>query len=499
MKKLYLLSILVLLSIALIYSCSSEEEDTIAPVVQTPQPEPEPEAPAPTQYTLTVTAGEGGSVSTGGGTYEEGTEVTITATANEGYRFTGWEGNNSTNESLTISLNSNQTFQALFELIPLDTDGDGVIDSEDYLPLNPTLTYDDWGEFKDEYAEVFFSSDISDLNVQGMTNDLEMFQDYFGKTGGAFWVIGKDIEAALELADIWCQKRIERGELFYFSEFGSIEILHSICMSEMINPHASKDWVNGENSNGQYYTGYISDDYIGIFERYRRQAVLRNEGGGLIADRNQNRRGAYLVAPNNYDPNTFKNFSPPWASTSNLLIEFLPMIHSFYNDSRETFTDITGNTKRLGGGPDWIPGGRFFYVNYIIRKLYNDGLYNTLINPDNVRDEGLKNYMRGLMNEAQEEYKECPNFRLEDLLSSGNCTYYKLGAWAQAYLANKVGNIDVFVKVLWPKMNELGFENAFIDTFGLNFDELDIEFKNFLNLSIDEQLEIIPDIKFNLP
>src|SRR6056300_1466463 len=38
-------------------------------------------------YTLSVTAGEGGSVSTEGGEYEEGTEVTITATANEGYRF----------------------------------------------------------------------------------------------------------------------------------------------------------------------------------------------------------------------------------------------------------------------------------------------------------------------------------------------------------------------------------------------------------------------------
>ena len=74
-----------------------------------------------TQYTLTVTAGEGGSVSTSGGTYNQGTQVTITATANDGYRFTGWEGNTSSNESLTITLNSNQTLQALFELIPIYT------------------------------------------------------------------------------------------------------------------------------------------------------------------------------------------------------------------------------------------------------------------------------------------------------------------------------------------------------------------------------------------
>ena len=115
--SLPLLSVCIL-SFILVYSCSTEEDESIAPVVQTPQPEPEPAA---TQYTLTVSASEGGTVSTEGGTYEEGTEVSITATANEGYRFIGWEGNDITSESLTITLNSNQTLQALFELIPIYT------------------------------------------------------------------------------------------------------------------------------------------------------------------------------------------------------------------------------------------------------------------------------------------------------------------------------------------------------------------------------------------
>ena len=74
-----------------------------------------------TQFTLAVTAAEGGGVSSTGGTYDDGTSVTITATANEGYRFTGWEGSDSTSESLTVTLNSDQTYQALFELIPVYT------------------------------------------------------------------------------------------------------------------------------------------------------------------------------------------------------------------------------------------------------------------------------------------------------------------------------------------------------------------------------------------
>jgi hypothetical protein len=103
------------LSFIVVFSCSTDEEESVTPVVQTPQPEPEPE---PVEYTLTVSAAEGGTVSSEGGTYEEGTEITITATPSEGYRFTGWEGNTSTEESLTITLNSNQTYKALFELIP---------------------------------------------------------------------------------------------------------------------------------------------------------------------------------------------------------------------------------------------------------------------------------------------------------------------------------------------------------------------------------------------
>jgi hypothetical protein len=87
-------------------------------------------------YTVTVTAGEGGSVSTSGGTYNQGTQVTITATANDGYRFTGWEGNTSTSESLTITINSNVTYQALFEVIP------NYYSSGDIVPIEPIIFYD---------------------------------------------------------------------------------------------------------------------------------------------------------------------------------------------------------------------------------------------------------------------------------------------------------------------------------------------------------------------
>tara|TARA_B110000003_G_scaffold268721_1_gene298742 strand:+ start:215 stop:1546 length:1332 start_codon:yes stop_codon:yes gene_type:complete len=115
LKKSLFISILLLV----VYSCSPEEEMQVPTnTVQTTLPEPETQVL--TQYTITVTAGDGGSV-TDGGTFDEGTNVTITATPNEGYRFTGWEGSDSTSESFTVTLNSNQTFGAIFELIPVYT------------------------------------------------------------------------------------------------------------------------------------------------------------------------------------------------------------------------------------------------------------------------------------------------------------------------------------------------------------------------------------------
>ena len=124
-----------ILFLTLVFSCSREEED-ITPPSAVQQPTPEAESQAPTQYTLTVTASEGGTVSTEGGTYNQGTQVTITATANDGYRFTGWEGNTSTSESLTITINSNVTYQALFEVIP------NYYSSGDIVPIEPIIFYD---------------------------------------------------------------------------------------------------------------------------------------------------------------------------------------------------------------------------------------------------------------------------------------------------------------------------------------------------------------------
>ena len=79
-----------------------------------------------TQFTLAVTAAEGGSVSSSGGTYDDGTSVNITATPNEGYEFIGWNGTDMSSSTITIMLTANTTIEALFSQVSEVTVGENI-------------------------------------------------------------------------------------------------------------------------------------------------------------------------------------------------------------------------------------------------------------------------------------------------------------------------------------------------------------------------------------
>jgi len=135
MKKLsFSLFFISLLNIVFFFSCSVEEEDTTtaSAAIQTSDPEL-------VEYTLSVSTSEGGSVSSEGGTYAEGTEVTITATANEGYEFIGWEGSNETGSELTITINSNISLNTIFQTIQTD---ESLYSSGNIVTIEPIVFYD---------------------------------------------------------------------------------------------------------------------------------------------------------------------------------------------------------------------------------------------------------------------------------------------------------------------------------------------------------------------
>lgn len=177
MKRALLpISVVIMLSVY-IYSCSSDDDNSGASsVVQTQ----EPETPAPTQYTLTVSAGEGGSVSTEGGKYDEGTEITVTATPSEGYKFIGWEGNNSLNQTISFTLNSNSTIEALFEFICLSEEPrDYLLPSYHTFKISHPLDLNQVAQYPTHYLHKYGTEKIMlDYNGDGFLDLVSYENDY---------------------------------------------------------------------------------------------------------------------------------------------------------------------------------------------------------------------------------------------------------------------------------------------------------------------------------
>ena len=116
MKRALLPIIVVVILSVFIYSCSSDDNSASPSVIQTPTSEHQETT---NQFTLTVSAGEGGSVSSEGGTYDEGTEISIIATPIEGYEFVGWEGSDSLEAAIILYLSSNMSVKAIFRKLVL--------------------------------------------------------------------------------------------------------------------------------------------------------------------------------------------------------------------------------------------------------------------------------------------------------------------------------------------------------------------------------------------
>lgn len=115
MKKI-LYSVLFLFIVLI--ACSKEEE-------LTPTPTP--------KFTVSISAGAGGSVSTEGGTYDQGSKFSVTATPNGEFLFNQWSDGNTDNpreitatSNLSISANFIKKTYALAIII----DGEGTVEEE---------------------------------------------------------------------------------------------------------------------------------------------------------------------------------------------------------------------------------------------------------------------------------------------------------------------------------------------------------------------------------
>ena len=311
----------------------------------------------------------------------------------------------------------------------------------------------------DFYPNAFFASDLSVNVINGINLALKTAADEFGKYGPVeYWVFGTDKQAALDLINKFCERR---------------ETLNQWTMTECLRREIDE-----------------SLDYSMIsYQKVGENVILNNKPSGSAAHNGGSEWGIHNMAhsyPFGFD-NIFE-VDPPQNDFKTVLHEYFHVVQkaSVFSLGRDIDDDYLKPNKTI-----WMmEGGAEYMANYTLFKLSNNGTLSF------EKPWGsLKQKMTQKMENGKRIFQQdCPN----SLLNEFNHQFcrdpgYDLGSWGVAYLINKVNNQKVLLETFYPNLKKLGFEGAFNLSFGYSTSEFYNEFYKFLQLPIEQQLEIIPN------
>ena len=296
-----------------------------------------------------------------------------------------------------------------------------------------TISEDLWGQEIDDLPNYYKALDVPVSQMDQVIEYYEIASGAWGNYGPLeFWVIGTDPLSAHKLDSLYCETRISKD--------------NTLTESHMQN------CINRE---------YNFIDYA------------NNGGAGLNTQRNEYQQySVFIITLASKYP--FPNESDYNVVTMHEYFHVYQQAHIYTLDEDERADLMVRN-------PWWSEGG----ANYLSEILYSQ--------QPGVSTNYLKDRMRWKMNVK-------PDFlaygkRLEDLEygEQNNATRfaYDLGTWFIAYLIYHVG-LDVYRVNFYDDLNEHGFEGSFIKNFGKSSEEYLNDFHSFLNMDIENQLEIIP-------
>ena len=296
-----------------------------------------------------------------------------------------------------------------------------------------TISENLWGQEIDDLPDYYKAFDVPASQMDQVIEYYEIASGAWGNYGPLeFWVIGTDPLSAHKLDSLYCETRISKD--------------NTLTESHMQN------CINRE---------YNFIDYA------------NNGGAGLNTQRNEYQQySVFIITLASKYP--FPNESDYNVVTMHEYFHVYQQAHIYTLDEDERADLMVRN-------PWWSEGG----ANYLSELLYSQ--------QPGVSTNYLKDRMRWKMNVK-------PDFlaygkRLEDLEygEENNATRfaYDLGTWFIAYLIYHVG-LEVYRVNFYDDLNEYGFEGSFIKNFGKSSEEYLNDFHSFLNMDIENQLEIIP-------
>ena len=354
---------------------------------------------------------------------------------------------------------NNSVAAAPASLTPIEINTTDVINDPEIFNYDVNKDYSE--QIVEFYPNAFFAADLSENVINGINLALKTAADEFGKFGPVeYYVFGTDRQASLDLINKYCERR------------------------EALNQWNMTDCISSETDESRDYS-------MIAYQKIGENAILNNSPRGDAAHNGGSDWRIHIMThsyPFGFD-NVFEGISDG--------NDFKTVLHEYfhvaqkarvYSLDREVRNEYLKPNETI-----WMMEGAAEYMaNYTLFKLINNGTLSFKIRTyQSLRDNMLRKMERG----KEDFQKDCPN----SLLNEFNHQFcrqpgYDLGAWGVAFLLNKVNNQNVLLETFYPNLKELGFERAFNLSFGYSTSEFYNEFYEFLQLPIEQQLEIIPDI-----
>jgi hypothetical protein len=304
------------------------------------------------------------------------------------------------------------------------------------------------GALYPEPYELILASDVPESVGEGIRASLDAAVRIWGNFGPLeYWIVGSDASATRELEAQFCKRPDGR--------FGS----ETSCL----------EWV----------------ERTGAFEELRLITIRMLEGNLESSVGLRGGLPSKVIIGSTPPALSGINFLPPYqllAQSTQGKVE----LHEYWHAIQWSHFNHE-KTAEQNLGPTWWVEGTAEYMAIITHsKLKTE---EKLIFPDMPQYSGLL-AMKGFMDEAIGGGVRDASFSVKEIPSSSQLKY-AVGAWATAFLLNRVGDSDILLNVFLPTTSELGWEGAFIKTFGITPDTFYTEFDAFLLLPYDEQVKIL--------
>jgi len=326
-------------------------------------------------------------------------------------------------------------------------------------------------DFNSFAIEAFFASDLPESVRSGVSNTLRFADNKWGDYLSRpieYWVLGADIEAANDLADIFCSRRLEAGDQGTW-----YNLSENNCNESMMYPNHRFGTVTMPQ---HWYT----DHDTGWFEGYRRvgqQFIEDNQPAGSAGIGGVGREWNICFASSAIPTGFVLNHADDDQKV---------LLHEAFHCVQHS-----SDTETLV--PDWFNEG---VAEFMARRISYQGWASGDLEVLNENTVFFQHKFRLMMERTLEQRRNiCPNISLSEIIYGDDCgLMYDITTWGIAYFLHKAGNPNALLDIFYPKLAILGWEGAFEATIGMSLDTFYAEFDTFLDLPLNDQLAILPII-----